>query len=472
MTPERREEVLKRLPEHDRRRIADLIAQYKRAKSLEFQWHARQKACNEAIESKRAEIAARTGGIGGVPTVLYGGGLGGGKSFYACAKVVTTCEAIPGMRFFMCRNEAKAFTNTTLDTMLRQIGILSRPGWKQNKHEMKFTHPNGSIIQYGGLGSAEDAERVKSMELDGAVIEEGSDTEEAAARLLIGRPGRSERSLRHGFVLITSNPEDCWLQRIVDSPGPDEVFVQSLLKDNTFLPDGYRERIEGLYEDTPELLDAYVNGVWGMVGSADKVFDPLMLRKCVGAPGVDGLHIWGVDVARFGDDSTVLYRVRGTRVVELRKWDRKSTREVADDLEAVYMAAEDSPDFINIDDIGVGGGVVDNLVSAGLPVVGINAGGQAAEPHKFFNRRAEIYWNLKLLVDRQQLSIPADDELLSELRAVKYLVRNGKIVLEAKAEVKKRLGRSPDKADALALALAPVKAPRRIAGPVRKPRGW
>ena len=85
---------------------------------------------------------------------------------------------------------------------------------------------------------------------------------------------------------------------------------------------------------------------------------------------------------------------------------------------------------------------------------------------------AEVYWNLKLLAERGELSLPADDELLSELRAVRYLVRNGKIVLEAKAEIKKRLGRSPDKSDALALALAPTKAPRRIAGTIGKPRGW
>jgi len=356
--------------------------------------------------------------------------------------------------------------------MLRQIQITSRPGWRHFKHDMAFRHTNGSIIEYGGLGSSDDAERVKSMELDAAVIEEASDTEEEPARLLTGRPGRSEKSLRHGYILITSNPEDCWLQRIVDDPRPDEVFVQSLLRDNTFLPPGYEERIRELYADTPELMDAYIDGVWGMVGTADKLVDPLALRSCVGGPGREGEHRWGVDVARFGDDSTVLYRCRGSKVVGIKTWQRKSTRQVADDIEAEYQAAEDTPDGIYIDDIGVGGGVVDNLVSGGLPAYGVNAGSQAIATDKFFNRRAEMYWNLKLLVERGELSLPADEELLSELRAVRYLVRNGKIVLEAKAEIKKRLGRSPDKADALALALAPVKAPRRIAGTIPKPRGW
>ena len=179
-----------------------------------------------------------------------------------------------------------------------------------------------------------------------------------------------------------------------------------------------------------------------------------------------------MDVARFGDDNTVLYRLRGTKVVGQKQWSRKSTRQVADDIEAEYQASADTPEGIYIDDIGVGGGVVDNLVSGGLPAVGINVGAQAMAADKFFNRRAEVYWNLKTLVERGELSLPADEELLSELRAVRYLVRNGKIVLEAKAEIKKRLGRSPDKADALALALAPVKAPRRIAGTIPKPRGW
>lgn len=465
--------VLASLSHEDRQAIAVLLSQYRQAKELEFTWHGRQAECNSIIEAKRTEIALRSGSpFGGIPIVLFGGAVGGGKSFYVCAKTVSVCEHAPGFRVYMCRNEAKAFTRTTLDTMMRQINILGRPGWKHLKHDMVFRHENGSRIEYGGLGSTEDAERVKSMEIDAAVIEEASDTEEAPARLLITRPGRSERSLRYGFVLITSNPEDCWLQRIVDDPKDDEVFVQSLMRDNTFLPSGYEARIRDLYSDTPELMDAYIDGVWGMVGAADKLIDPLVLRTCVGAPGVDGPHRWGVDIARFGDDNTILYRCRGTRVVGMKSWTRKSTRQVADDIEAEYQASEDTPDGIYIDDIGVGGGVVDNLASGGLPVFGINVGSQAIAADKFLNRRAEVYWNLKLLAERGELSLPADDELLSELRAVRYLVRNGKIVLEAKAEIKKRLGRSPDKSDALALALAPVKAPRRIAGTIPKPRGW
>jgi hypothetical protein len=467
-----RARLLHKLPKKDREALAVLLSRYQEAKRLEFTWHPRQAECIRLIEQKRAEIAARHKTIGGIPVVLFGGAVGGGKSFFVCAKTTLTAEKVPGFRVYMCRNEAKAFTRTTLDTMLRQVGILSRPGWKHLKHDMVFRHENGSRIEYGGLGSTEDAERVKSMELDAAVIEEGSDTEEAPARLLITRPGRSERSLRFGYVIITSNPEDCWLQRIVDDPKQDEVFVQSLMRDNLFLPQGYEERIRDLYSDTPELMDAYIDGVWGMVGSADKLIDPMVLRRCVGAAGVDGPHRWGVDVARFGDDTTVLYRARGSRIVGIQQWERKSVKQVADDLEAMYQASEDSPEEIRIDDIGVGGGVVDILDSAGLPAVGINVGSTAMQADKFINRRAEVYWNLKLLAERGELSLPADDELLSELRAVRYLVRNGKIVLEAKAEVKKRLGRSPDKSDALALCLAPVKAPRRIAGSIGKPRGW
>lgn len=472
MPMEERVRFLRSLPSEARQKIAGLLSVYAQARALEFDWHERQAECNRIIEEKRAEIAKRSNSVGGIPVVLFGGAVGGGKSFYVCAKTVTTAEKVPGFRVYMCRNEAKAFTRTTLDTMLRQINILSRPGWKHLKHDMVFRHENGSRIEYGGLGSTEDAERVKSMEIDAAVIEEGSDTEEAPARLLITRPGRSERSLRFGYVIITSNPEDCWLQRIVDDPKADEVFVQSLMRDNTFLPTGYVDRIRDLYSDTPELMDAYIDGIWGQVGSADKMFDPSVLRRCVGAHGLDGAHQWGVDVARFGDANTILYRVRGGRVVGMMSWERKSTRQVSDDIEATYMASEDTPDTIRIDDIGVGGGVVDNLAASGIPAVGINVGAPAMAPDKFFNRRAEVYWNLKLMAERGELSLPADDELLSELRAIRYLVRNGKIVIEAKAEIKKRLGRSPDKSDALALAMAPVKAPRRIAGTIHKPRGW
>ncbi len=73
-------------------------------------------------------------------------------------------------------------------------------------------------------------------------------------------------------------------------------------------------------------------------------------------------------------------------------------------------------------------------------------------PDLFINVRAEIFWLLKEALERGEVSLPDDERLIAELSAIRYQYSaNGKIQLEAKAETKKRVGRSPDLADAAVL---------------------
>ena len=142
----------------------------------------------------------------------------------------------------------------------------------------------------------------------------------------------------------------------------------------------------------------------------------------------------GVDVARFGSDKTALCVRQGWRVESLRSFERVDTMRT-------------------VGEGGLGAGVVDRLRELGAPVHGVQFGGKAPQHGRFANMRAEIFWELRRLFNDGLIAIPRDEELISQLLALRYDVTSaGQVRMESKTSLRKRGVRSPDKADALALA--------------------
>ena len=173
---------------------------------------------------------------------------------------------------------------------------------------------------------------------------------------------------------------------------------------------------------------------------------PASLNMTTGEP----VYI-GVDVARFGFDKSAICVRQGERVLSMRSFERMDTMRVAH--EVLRTVRETGAEAIFVDEGGVGGGVVDRLRELGAPVYGIHFGGGAQRPTRFFNRRSEIFWELRRLLEHRLIAIPRDEELAGQLLGLRYDVSSsGQVRLEGKREMKKRGMPSPDKADALALA--------------------
>lgn len=177
----------------------------------------------------------------------------------------------------------------------------------------------------------------------------------------------------------------------------------------------------------------------------------------------------GIDVARFGDDRTVLFPRQGLMAfqpVELRN--ARTT-----DIAARVMQAIEKwgAEMQFVDDTGHWGhGVIDNLISAGYSPQGIQFHGQAIDP-RYRNRRAEMWISMAEWVRRGGV-LPNIPELVGELTTPTYTFQNGKFVLEDKDQIKQRLGRSPDLADALALTFAiPDMPAEKLAHPSLAKRG-
>lgn len=186
------------------------------------------------------------------------------------------------------------------------------------------------------------------------------------------------------------------------------------------------------------------------------------------------LHI-GVDVARFGDDKTVITPRISTKVFEFRKYTKKNTMETAGNV--IMCCREYMQKFyhiknciIKVDDSGVGGGVTDRLKEVvreeKLPytIVPVNNGESATDEY-YFNLGAQLWGHIKELLetnfsnkmqgkDEIEIELPNDEEMIKQLSVRKYhMTSKGKIQLESKDDMKKRGLGSPDTADSLALAL-------------------
>jgi hypothetical protein len=199
-----------------------------------------------------------------------------------------------------------------------------------------------------------------------------------------------------------------------------------------------------------------------------------------GAREVGGRRIIAVDVARYGEDATVLALREGDVIRELQVHHKLDTTQTTSLVEAQL----DFPaSRAVVDVIGVGAGVVDQLRARRRPVEAFNASAgtkrrDVTGSWRFPNTRSAAWWNLRELLDPSRgatLALPEDDDLTAELTAPKWRIGVGNtLVVEPKDDMKKRLGRSPDRADAVVMACwtNPTTALDRSGeGERRRPRG-
>jgi hypothetical protein len=170
----------------------------------------------------------------------------------------------------------------------------------------------------------------------------------------------------------------------------------------------------------------------------------------------DSPLIIGVDVARFGDDKTCFCWRRGRYCIKVESYANLSTVDIANKITGLIR--EQKPSRIFIDVGGVGAGVYDILVDRGYREVvrDVNFGSKAMYDDRYFNKRAEMWGEANEWIKQElPVQLPNDDELFDDLCSVnkKYDSR-GRLQLQSKDDVKKEIGRSPDKADAFVLTFA------------------
>lgn len=159
--------------------------------------------------------------------------------------------------------------------------------------------------------------------------------------------------------------------------------------------------------------------------------------------------IFGVDVARFGSNKSVISVRKGDAITEIIAW---QGARITDSVRRIVAAAQEHrPSLMIVDDIGVGGGLFDLLVEAGLPVVGYNAGARAARSDAYDNMRSEGWFGMRDRLEHGRLFLPDLDGLRTDLSSPGYsFAGSSKIKVQSKAQ----LDDSTDYADAVMMSLS------------------
>lgn len=159
----------------------------------------------------------------------------------------------------------------------------------------------------------------------------------------------------------------------------------------------------------------------------------------------------GIDVARFGDDRTVIFPRQGLAAFKPVEMRNARTNEIAARVSQAKTRWNSELELVDGSG-GYGAGVIDALIQAGYSPLEINFSGAAIDP-RYFNKRSEMWFEMAEWVKRGG-ALPKQPELVRELTSPTYTFQNGKLRLEEKDQIKRRLGFSPDYADALVLTFA------------------
>jgi hypothetical protein len=427
----------------------------------------------------------------------YGGAAGGGKSDLMIGAMLT--QHRKGIIF---RREATQLTGL-VDRLTDLLG--SRDGY--NGQEKIWRLAGGKQIEFGSVPNLGDETKYQGRPHDFIGFDEAANFLESQVRFLLGWL-RTTVKEQHCKALLTFNPPTTaegrwvisffapWLDDKHPNPAaPGELrwfatvdgkevevgsepfkhegelitprsrtFIASHVADNPFLMNtGYMATLQSLPEPLrSQMLKGDFNAgmeddPWQVIPTA--WIDAAMARwKPRDAKGV--MDSMGVDVARGGRDETIISRRHGVWFDELIAQPGRDTPDGPTVATQVIAARRDLAP-VHIDVVGWGSSPYDFLISNRIQAEPINGaetahGRTEDDTLDFYNRRAELWWRMREALDplnADPIALPPDNALRADLAAPKWTLKPKGILVEAKADMIKRLGRSPDRGDAVGMAL-------------------
>jgi phage terminase large subunit len=376
---------------------------------------------------------------------LAKGGRGAGAKSWSTASLLIQRAQQEPLRIGCFREVQKTIEESSYQLLKETIERLRYPGWKITREAIES--PAGARIIFRGLVDIRAANQVKGLEgFDIFFLDEASQISHDSIRMMLPTLRKDGSEL-----WAVWNPEtefDPVYTRLWLSDRDDvlRVDLQPGKIDNPFWTGSLQLEMDADYRNNPDEAEHTWGGQPRKQGD-NAVMSRVAVRAAMSrtADETEPDEV-GVDVARFGDDKTEMYRRRGFRTVAHKEYVKKDTQFIAD---AVWdFAGRSSQVAIKVDDTGVGGGVTDRLNRLGAKVIPVNFGGTPKNKDKYDTVADEMWFEFPV----DKASIPNDPDLMTELSGRLYEYdKRGRRKVESKKLFKERFGRSPDKADALLL---------------------
>lgn len=271
-------------------------------------------------------------------------------------------------------------------------------------------------------------------------VAEGGLTDGEPMIFLFGNPTKNTGKFRDVFY----KERGIWYTKRVDSRNV-KITNKSLFR-----------QWEELYGEDSDFFRVRVKGEFPRASSTQLISTELVenaqKRKLDLAVYSWDVRILSVDVARFGDDSTVFSLRQGRKLVEQVEFRELDLMQCANMV--LRYAKNFRAEVIFVDGAGVGGGVVDRCKQLQLNVIEVNGGNKADNSKEYFNKRAEMYVRLRDWLKAAELP-QNSSRLKDDLIAIEYgFTGKTQLALERKEDMKLRLGFSPDYGDSLAISFA------------------
>jgi len=397
--------------------------------------------------------------------VLFGGAAGGGKSWVGSAWLVTMCLRYPKTRYLMGRSKLDALKKTTLNTFFEVCGawgLKSGEHYTFNGSSNIVTFKNGSEIILKDLflyPSDRNFDSLGSLEITGAFIDEVNQVTYKAVNVVQSRIRYKLDD--YGIIpklLMTCNPAKNWVYTEYYKPAQLGTlkdyrrFIPSLVTDNKFISKHYEKQLSKLDEVSKQRL---LFGNWEYDASSDSLINYDSILNLFDNKGAEGEKYISCDVARMGEDKSVVMLFEGLQVVMIKTFDKNTITELAEYIRELQKNHQVKLSNIIVDSDGVGGGLQDVLRCKGF----IN-NASPIKKENFQNLKTQCYYKLADLINKGQIGITIRDvdtrkHITEELEQVrtKDIDKDGKLKIVPKDVVKSVIGRSPDYSDALAMRM-------------------
>lgn len=399
--------------------------------------------------------------------VLFGSGAGSGKSLLGCIWVTTMCIQYPSTRYLIGRAVLTQLRLTTLRTLLDCFKLMDllpdkHYNYNQQTNVIKFYNDSEIILKdMAASPSDPQFDSLGSLEITGAFIDEATQIPQMAYHIIKSRIRfkLNEYSLV-GKLFLSCNPHQGYLKRMFYTPFIEETlehhkkFVMATATDNPHLPEQYIQTLNNL---PPQQRQRLLLGSWDYEQDKDALFDFDSISNAIFKYSPDTNHkkYMTVDIARFGDDRSVVMIWSDLCLISCHIYKKLSTVELSNEIKELIKSYSIHPRNVILDSDGVGGGVADIIRGTNF----IN-NSKALHDQNFANLKSQCYVKLSELIKEGSLSInlmdsSIVDDLTQELLAIKLkdIDKDNKIAVQSKDEMKKMLGKSPDLSDCMMMRM-------------------
>jgi len=415
-----------------------------------------------------------------ITEVLFGGGAGGAKSFLGCLWVILNCLKYPESRWLLGRSKLKALKQTTLMTFFevaKILGLSADEHYNYNAQTGEIDFFNGAKVLLKDLflyPSDPNFDSLGSLEITGAFLDEVNQMCYKSVQIVTSR-------IRYNLdkyditptTLMSCNPDKGWVYTEFYKPYKDKTlkpyreFIQALAMDNKYLSEHYIENLKKLDENSKQRL---LYGNWEYDSDPTKLFQySAIVDMFTNEYAEKGRMYITADIARLGEDKTVIYVWEGFNLVHGVVFGKRTLDQTDIELKRLAREWRVPTSHILVDEDGVGGGLVDFGKYRGF----IN-NSKAKMRTNYANLKSQCYFEIAKKVNNGEIAVKFTDneikaKLIEDLEQIKdwNSDKDEKLRVIPKDKIKEMTGRSTDYSDPFMMRMYFVLVPPATTGKIK-----